>query len=188
MKVVRTDDGTTAAIDEIGELCVRSPNVMTEYFRMPEMTAETLDAGGWVHTGDLGYMRSDGYVQVTGRLKDMIIRGGENIYPREIEDQLIVSPLVSQVCVFGVPDERWGEQVAAAIVPAGGVPSIDPEALASFLRDRIARHKVPKVWIFVDELPINNSGKVQKFVLRDRYKATQAAGAPAPNPPPRSDR
>jgi fatty-acyl-CoA synthase len=179
MKVVRTSGGETADIEEIGELCVRSPNVMTEYFRMPEMTAETVDAGGWVHTGDLGYMRADGYVQITGRLKDMIIRGGENIYPREIEEQLTAHPLVSQVCVFGVPDPRWGEQVAAAIVPAAGASSPDPEMLTAFLQERIARHKVPKIWLFVGELPTNNSGKVQKFVLRDRYNASQAGATEA---------
>jgi fatty-acyl-CoA synthase len=172
MKVIRTNDGEIARTDEVGEICVRSPNVMAEYFRMPEMTAETLDGGGWVHTGDLGYMRSDGYVQVTGRLKDMIIRGGENIYPREIEDQLMEHSSVSQVSVFGVPDERWGEQVAAAIVAAPGA-AVDGESLSTFLQDRIAGHKIPKVWLILDELPVNTSGKVQKFLLRDRYQATK---------------
>jgi len=169
MKVINTRDGSVADIGQIGEICVRSATVMAEYFRLPQVTAETKDAAGWVHTGDLGRMRPDGYVQVTGRLKDMIIRGGENIYPREIEDQLMESPLVSQVSVFGVPDEQWGEQVAAAIVPAPG-KSIDEVALAAFLQERIARHKVPKYWLQLSELPTNTSGKVQKFVLQARFR------------------
>ena len=137
---------------------------------MPEKTQEAIDADGFVHTGDLGILRPDGYLQITGRLKDMIIRGGENIYPREIEDQLAQHPDVLQSAVFGVPDEKWGEQVAAAVVLKPG-PGCSPESLSAFLEGRIARHKVPRVWRFLDAMPVTATGKVQKFVLRDLLKA-----------------
>ena len=167
-KIVSTADGRTQPIGEIGEMCIRSRRVMREYFGMPEKTRETLDADGWLHTGDLGYMRPDGYLQVTGRLKEMIIRGGENIYPREIEDVLLEHADVAQAAVFGVPDEKWGEQVAAAVIARPG-RTPDFEALTRFLQERIARHKVPKHWRLVDSLPLNASGKVQKFVLQEQF-------------------
>ncbi|MET0985224.1 MAG: AMP-binding protein [Steroidobacteraceae bacterium] len=167
-KIVATSDGRTQPIGEIGEMCIRSRRVMREYFGMPEKTRETLDADGWLHTGDLGYMRPDGYLQVTGRLKEMIIRGGENIYPREIEDVLIEHADVAQVAVFGVPDEKWGEQVAAAVIPRPG-KTLDFDALTRFLQERIARHKVPKLWRVVDGFPLNASGKIQKFVLQEQF-------------------
>jgi fatty-acyl-CoA synthase len=113
-------------------------------------------------------MQADGYLQVTGRLKDMIIRGGENIYPREIEDVLAEHPSVAQAAVFGVADATWGEQVAAAVILHTGVEA-DGDALTLYLQARIARHKVPKIWQFVDSFPVNASGKIQKFVLRERY-------------------
>jgi fatty-acyl-CoA synthase len=168
-KIVRPD-GATVPIGHVGEICVKSPCRMLEYFRMPERTHETIDADGFVHTGDLGILRPDGYVQITGRLKDMIIRGGENIYPREIEDRLAQHPDVLQSAVFGVPDEKWGEVVAAAVVLKPG-RTCDGEALSAFLEGRIARHKVPRVWRFLDALPVTATGKVQKFVLRELLKA-----------------
>jgi len=168
MKIIDTEDGSIRPVGEIGEICVRSPCTMLEYFNMPERTAETLDAEGFVHTGDLGRMTPEGYVQITGRLKDMIIRGGENIYPREIEDVLMAHPQVAEVAVFGVPDGRWGEQVAAAVRLAPDT-ELDEEGLKEFLYTRIARHKVPKFWVAVTQLPINASGKVQKFLLREQY-------------------
>lgn len=167
-KVVSTADGRTNSIGDIGEICVRSRCVMQEYFGMPEKTRETLDADGWLHTGDLGYMREDGYVQITGRLKEMIIRGGENIYPREIEDALVEHPDIAQAAVFGVPDEKWGEQVAAAVIPRPGC-SPDPEGLTQYLQGRIARYKVPKFWRVVDSFPLNATGKIQKFVLQEEF-------------------
>lgn len=167
-RIVRTNDGATAARGEIGEMCVRTCLRMTEYFGAPEKTRETIDAEGWLHTGDLGYMRPDGYLQITGRLKEMIIRGGENIYPREIEDVLVEHADVAQAAVYGVPDEKWGEQVAAAIIPrAGRTP--DFEALTAFLNTRIARHKTPKFWRLVEAFPLNASGKIQKFVLQEQF-------------------
>lgn len=170
VKIVLTDNGDIAALDQVGEICVRTRCAMAGYFRMPDKTAETIDADGWVHTGDLGLMRADGYLQVTGRLKDMIIRGGENIYPREVEDVLAEHPSVVQSAVFGVADPTWGEQVAAAVILRAGAKA-DSEVLTTYLQARIARHKVPKIWRFVDSLPVNASGKIQKFLLRERYES-----------------
>jgi fatty-acyl-CoA synthase len=170
LKIVEGDGKTPAAIGSIGEVCVRTRCAMTEYFGMPEKTRETLDSEGWVHTGDLGVMRPDGYVQVTGRLKDMIIRGGENIYPREIEDVLAEHPAVAQSAVFGLRDEKWGERVAAAVVLKKGASASDRE-LSEFLQTRIARHKVPKEFHFIDTLPMNAFGKIQKFLLQERFSA-----------------
>lgn len=162
-------DGTVVPVGQVGEICVRTRCRMLEYFRMPEKTREAVDVDGWVHTGDLGFLRPDGYVQITGRLKDMIIRGGENIYPREIEDVLAQHPDVLQSAVFGLPDEKWGEQVAAAVVLKAGRTS-DADALSAYLESRIARHKVPRVWRFLDTLPVTPTGKVQKFVLRNQLQ------------------
>ena len=168
VKIADTSAGHTLAIGEIGEICVRSRCTMSGYFEMPDKTAEALREDGWLHTGDLGLMRPDGYVQVTGRSSDMIIRGGENIYPREIEDVLVEHPAVALAAVFGVPDERWGEQVAAALVARPG-QAIDTVALTVWLQTRIARHRIPKFWRVVDALPVNLSGKVQKFVLQAEF-------------------
>jgi fatty-acyl-CoA synthase len=171
VKIAAPEDGRVLPVGEIGEICVQTRCAMREYFGMPDKTRETLDADGWLHTGDLGMMRDDGYVQVTGRLKDMIIRGGENIYPREIEDALAEHPAIAQAAIFGVPDTKWGEQVAAAVVLKPGA-SADEAELDAFLTHRIARHKVPRSWRFVDALPVNASGKIQKFVLREQQLAT----------------
>lgn len=168
VKVTDTVDGHTLEIGEAGELCIRSPALMAGYFEMPEKTAQALRDGGWLHTGDVGRMRPDGYIQVTGRMSDMIIRGGENIYPREIEDVLVEHPDVAQVAVYGVPDDRWGEQVAAAVIARPG-RSVDSGELTTWLQSRIARHRVPKLWRVLDALPINASGKVQKFVLQAEH-------------------
>jgi fatty-acyl-CoA synthase len=168
-KIVTTETGAIADIGQVGEICVRTRCAMTGYFKMPEKTADTLDADGWVHTGDLGLMRADGYLQVTGRLKDMIIRGGENIYPREVEDALAEHAAVAQSAVFGLADPKWGEQVAAAVILKPGVQATG-DALMAYLQERIARHKVPKVWHFVESFPVNASGKIQKFVLRERFE------------------
>jgi fatty-acyl-CoA synthase len=168
-KIVLADGAGIAGVNQIGEICVRTRCAMIEYFRLPERTAETLDADGWVHTGDLGTMNADGYIQVTGRLKDMIIRGGENIYPREIEDVLAEHPAVAQAAVYGVVDVKWGEQVAAAIILKSGAQT-DGDALTLYLQARIARHKVPKIWRFIASFPVNASGKIQKFMLRESHE------------------
>ena len=151
-----------------GEVCVRGFCVMREYFDMPQETAETIDADGWLHTGDIGVLGDDDYLKITGRLKDMIIRGGENIFPREIEDVLSTHDDVAESAVLGIPDREWGEQVAAVVrLRSGAAPS--PDELASYLLDRIARHKVPRHWRFVDEFPQTPSGKIRKFMLKDMF-------------------
>jgi fatty-acyl-CoA synthase len=166
---VRIIDPETGAVIEpgvVGEVCTRGYAVMHGYHEMPEATAAAIDAERWLHTGDLGVMDSRGYCRIVGRIKDMIIRGGENIYPREIEEVLFTHPAVGDVAVVGIPDEKWGEQVAAFVRLAPGETASEDD-LHHFVRERLAPHKTPRQWIFLDELPLTASGKVQKFVLRD---------------------
>ena len=160
--------GQTVPTGVTGEICTRGYHVMTGYFDNPEATAEAIDTAGWLHTGDLGSMDERGYCRVEGRVKEMIIRGGENIYPREIEQLLYAHPGVADVAVVGVPDDYWGEQVAAFVRPAPDSPATQDE-LASYCRARLAAHKTPRYWIFVDAFPLTASGKVQKFVLREQF-------------------
>ncbi|HEY7200647.1 MAG TPA: AMP-dependent synthetase, partial [Candidatus Dormibacteraeota bacterium] len=131
-------------------------------------TAETIDAEGWLHTGDLGSMDERGYCRIEGRIKEMIIRGGENIYPREIEHLLHTHPRVADVAVVGIPDDHWGEQVAAFVRPAPG-QSPTPDELFAYCRQHLAAHKTPRHWVFVEDFPLTGSGKVQKFRLRERF-------------------
>jgi acyl-CoA synthetase (AMP-forming)/AMP-acid ligase II len=151
-----------------GEICARGYQSMIGYFDMPTETAATLDPDGWLHTGDLGRMDSRGYVTVTGRLKDMIIRGGENIYPREVEDVLRQHPAVANVAVVGLPDAQWGETVAAVVQVAPGSGTPGATELHAFVRERLAPHKTPKSWFVSDALPSNAMGKLQKFRLREQ--------------------
>jgi fatty-acyl-CoA synthase len=157
----------------VGEICARGPGLMVGYFDDPDGTARALDGDGWLHTGDLGSLDEDGYLRVQGRLKDMIIRGGENIYPREIEDLLLAHPDVADVSVVGIPDAEMGEQVAAFVRPVAG-RSVDPDRLAAFCSEHLASYKTPRIWQTVEEFPQTASGKIQKFVLRDRYLASRA--------------
>ena len=160
---------------EVGEICLRSYAVLNEYFDDPAATHAAKSDDGWLRTGDLGVMEEDGYLRIVGRLRDMIIRGGENIYPREIEDALAAHPSVADAAVFGVPDSKWGEVVVAAVRMRDGAGALDDEALREFLRGRIARHKVPlHIW-FVDALPLATQGKVQKFALRDAFLRQRTA-------------
>ncbi len=154
-----------------GEICARGYGVMHGYHDNPEATAQAIDSEGWLHTGDLGSMDERGYCKIVGRLKDMIIRGGENIYPREIEEVLFSHPAVGDVAVVGVPDEKWGEQVVAFVRLAPQAEA-SAEELRTFTRERLARHKTPREWVFVDELPMTASGKVQKFALREQFVAS----------------
>jgi fatty-acyl-CoA synthase len=163
-KVVDVDAGEEAPAGEQGELWTRGYHVMRGY-KMPEETADAIDEDGWLHTGDLAVMDENGYFSITGRAKDMIIRGGENVYPREIEEFLYTHPDVSDVQVYGVPDERYGEQVAAAIIPRQDA-SPDEESILSYCRENIARFKVPAYIQFVEEYPMTASGKIQKYKLR----------------------
>jgi fatty-acyl-CoA synthase len=174
VRIVAPETGLVVETGTPGEICTRGYGVMQGYFDDPEATSAAIDAEGWLHTGDLGTMDARGYCKIVGRIKDMIIRGGENIYPREIEDVLFAHPAVGDVAVVGVPDEKWGEQVVAFVrlAPDGRVGA---QELDHFVRERLAPHKTPREWVFVDELPMTGSGKVQKFLLRDRFVAKQAS-------------
>ena len=149
-----------------GELCTRGYSVMLGYWEDPERTAEAIDTAGWMHTGDLGVIDADGYGNVVGRLKDMVIRGGENIYPREIEEFLYGHPAIQDVQVVGVPDQRFGEELCAWIVLKPG-ETLDPEAVRDFCRGQIAHYKIPRYVKFVDGFPTTVTGKVRKFAMRE---------------------
>jgi fatty-acyl-CoA synthase len=167
-KIVDPNSGEIVPIGVIGEFCTRGYHVMLGYFEMPEATAAAIDADGWLHTGDLCAMDARGYCTVEGRLKDMIIRGGENIYPRELEELLFAHPKVSEVAVIGVPHDTWGEEVAAFIRPLSGAV-IDKEELTAYMRASLAPYKTPKHWFVVDSFPLTGSGKIQKFKLRKAW-------------------
>jgi fatty-acyl-CoA synthase len=167
VKIVDPATGACVARGEPGELCTRGYGVMLGYWEEPEKTAEAIDRAGWMHTGDLATMDDAGYAKIVGRSKDMIIRGGENVYPREIEEFLYSHPAVADVQVVGLPDERYGEEIAAFVVAREGV-ELDAEEVREFCRGRIAHYKIPRYVIAVDEFPMTVTGKIQKFKLRDR--------------------
>ena len=168
VRIADLGTGETAACGAVGEICTRGYLVMRGYLNAPEATAAAIDADGWLHTGDLGSMDERGYLRIAGRIKDMIIRGGENIYPREIEEVLIGHPAVADASVLGFPDEHYGETVAAAIRPAAPDSAADERAdaladeLAAFCRGRLAAYKVPVRWLITDAFPLTASGKVRK--------------------------
>jgi acyl-CoA synthetase (AMP-forming)/AMP-acid ligase II len=180
VKVVDVSSGATVGPDVVGELWTRGYHVMTGYFDNPEATAAAIEPDGWLRTGDLASMDARGYCRIAGRLKDMIIRGGENIYPREIEQVLFEHDDVADVAVVGVPDATWGEQVAAFIRPAAG-RTPDADQLFAYCRSRLAPHKTPRHWTFLDAFPLTPSGKVQKYVLRQRFLAQSDARADGPD-------
>ncbi|MDQ5812169.1 MAG: AMP-binding protein, partial [Actinomycetota bacterium] len=179
IRVVNIDTGEDCEPGEQGELWTRGYLVMRGYYKMEDKTAEVIDEDGWLHTGDLAVMDENGYVRITGRAKDMIIRGGENIYPREIEEFLYTHPDVSDVQVYGVPDEKYGEQVAAAIKKRPDA-DLTEEDVKEFCLQNIAYYKVPEYVDFVEEYPMTASGKIQKYKLREaaieRYGLQKAAG------------
>jgi fatty-acyl-CoA synthase len=177
VKVIDTGSGRTVPFGTTGEICFRGHHVMREYYGQPEKTSETIDLAGWLHSGDLGTMDSDGYVRITGRLKDMIIRGGENIYPREIEDLIFTHPKVAEVAVFGIPDDFYGEEGMAWVKLHAG-ESLSEEELRDFCRDNIAHFKVPRYIWFIEEFPMTVTGKLQKFRMREiaLQKMGQARG------------
>jgi len=164
--IVDIENGMELAAGQQGELWTRGYLVMKGYYNMPEQTAGAIDKNGWLHTGDLAIMDKNGYCRITGRLKDMIIRGGENIYPREIEEFLYTHPKIMEVQVFGVPDRKYGEQVMAAIKLHAGVAAT-AEEIREFCRGQIANNKIPRYVSFVEDFPMTASGKVQKFKLRE---------------------
>jgi fatty-acyl-CoA synthase len=170
VKIIDPDTGETVPVGTIGEYCTRGYHVMHGYFERPDATAEAIDDEGWLHTGDLCAMDDRGYCTVEGRLKDMIIRGGENIYPRELEELLFAHPDVGEVAVVGIPDDKWGETVAAFIRPAPG-GHVDKSALFGYMREHLAPTKTPSQWFEVADFPLTGSGKIQKFKLREMQQA-----------------
>ncbi len=166
VRLVDPETGLVVGPGQQGELQTRSTMVMKGYFNMPEATADAIDADGWLHTGDLATVDEDGYYKITGRLKDMIIRGGENIYPREIEEFLYTHPQIDDVQVVGVPDERFGEEVMAWVRLKPNADATE-ESVRDFCRGRIAHYKVPRYVKFTDEFPMTVTGKIQKFRMRE---------------------
>ncbi|MGH4032910.1 AMP-binding protein [Actinomycetota bacterium Odt1-20B] len=171
VKVVDPASGRTLPRGESGELCTRGYSVMLGYWDEPERTAEVLDAGRWMHTGDLAVMREDGYVQIVGRIKDMIIRGGENIYPREVEEFLHGHPKIADVQVVGVPDERYGEAPLACVILRDPENPLTLAELREYCAGQLAHYKIPSGLRILTEFPMTVSGKVRKIELRERYGA-----------------
>ncbi|MFJ6636479.1 AMP-binding protein [Streptomyces sp. NPDC091376] len=169
VKVVDPVSGVTLPRGASGELCTRGYSVMLGYWNEPEKTAEAIDAGRWMHTGDLAVIREDGYVQIVGRIKDMIIRGGENVYPREIEEFLYGHPKVADVQVVGVPDERYGEEILACVIARDPADPPTLEELTAFCREQLAHYKIPRRLEILDAYPMTVSGKVRKVDLRRRF-------------------
>jgi len=166
VKVVDPATGACLPRGEAGELCTRAYSVMLGYWGEPEKTADAIDRAGWMHTGDLATMDDEGYLRIVGRSKDMIIRGGENVYPREIEEFLYTHPDIADVAVIGVPDERYGEEIMAWIQIREG-SSLSGEELRGFCEGKIAHYKVPRYVEIVDEFPMTITGKVQKYKMRE---------------------
>ena len=165
-KIIDPETGNELPDGESGEFVARGFNIMKGYYKMPEATAQTIDADGWLHSGDICMRTPDGYYKVTGRLKDMIIRGGENLYPREIEEFYLTNPKVRDVQVVGVPDERYGEECCAWVILHKG-ETADENEMKEFGNASIARHKVPRYFLFVNEFPMNAAGKILKYKMRD---------------------
>ena len=177
-KIVNPETDEECAVGEIGEFVARGYNIMKGYYKMPEATALAVDKNGWLHSGDLASVDSEGYYKITGRLKDMIIRGGENIYPKELEECLYHHPKVSDVQVIGVPSQKYGEEVCACVVLKAG-ESADEDEIKEYFKSHMSFFKIPKYIWFMDEFPMTASGKIQKFILRDnaveRYSLQDAA-------------
>lgn len=171
VKVVDPVSGVTLPRGEAGELCTRGYSVMLGYWNDPERTAEVIDAGRWMHTGDLAVIREDGYVQIVGRIKDMIIRGGENVYPREVEEFLYTHPKIADVQVVGIADERYGEEILACVIPRDPARPPTLEDITSYCRERLAHFKIPRRVEIMDAFPMTVSGKVRKIELRERFSA-----------------
>jgi fatty-acyl-CoA synthase len=183
IKIVDPETGRTVARGETGEFLARGYPVMSGYWNDPERTAEAIDAGRWMHTGDLATMDDQGYVRVVGRIKDMVIRGGENIYPREIEEFLYTHPAIADVQVIGVPDERYGEELMAWIIPRPDA-TLTTEEVRDFCREKIAHFKIPRHIRFSDAFPMTVTGKVQKYKMREaaieELKLAEAAAVATP--------
>jgi len=169
LKIIDPLNGRVLPRGEQGEVCFRGYQVMNRYYADPEATAATIDERRWLHSGDLGTMDDEGYVRITGRIKEMVIRGGENLYPREIEEFFRTHPEVIDVYVIGVPDAKYGEELMAWVLPKKG-GSLTQEDLKAFCKGKIAHFKAPKYWKFVkaaEEFPMTETGKIQKFKMRE---------------------
>ena len=165
---IRGPDNKELPRGEIGEVCVRSPSNTAGYWKLPDATKDTIDDDGWLHMGDAASMDEDGYVYIQDRIKDMIISGGENVYPAEVESAIYGHPAIAEVAVIGVPSERWGEEVKACCVPKPGA-TIDEGDVIAWTRERIAAFKVPKSIDIIPEMPRNPTGKILRRELRAPY-------------------
>ncbi|MGZ5403637.1 MAG: AMP-binding protein, partial [Nocardioides sp.] len=176
VKVVDPMTGETVERGAPGELCTRGYSVMLGYWDDPEKTREAIDDEGWMHTGDLAEMRDDGYCTIVGRIKDMVIRGGENVYPREIEEFLYTHPDVEDVQVVGVPDDRYGEELCAWIRLRSGAVPLDVDAVRAFAAGKLAHYKIPRYVLVVDEFPMTVTGKIRKVEMREKSAAELGLG------------
>jgi fatty-acyl-CoA synthase len=168
VKIVDSSTGLIVPRGVAGEFCTRGYSVMLGYWDMPERTAESIDSARWMHTGDLAVMDADGYASIVGRIKDLVIRGGENIYPREIEEFLYTHPDIVDVQVIGVPDAHYGEEVMAWIVLRDGAEPLTPESLREFCTGKLARYKIPRYVKLVDGFPLTVTGKIRKVEMREQ--------------------
>ena len=168
VKVIEPETGRTAPRGTPGELCTRGYSVMLGYWEQPDKTAEAVDAAHWMHTGDLAVMDEEGYLAITGRIKDMVIRGGENVYPREIEEFLYTHPDILDAQVIGVPDARYGEELMVWVRLRPGAPALTAESLREFCRGQLAHYKIPRYVHIVDDFPMTVTGKVRKVEMRER--------------------
>jgi fatty-acyl-CoA synthase len=166
IKIVDAETGEVVERGQTGEFCTRGYSVMLGYWEDEAKTAEAIDDDGWMHTGDLAVMRDDGYCNIVGRIKDMVIRGGENIYPREIEEFLYTHPDVDDAQVIGVPDEKYGEEICAWVRMKPGKGALDARALRDFATGKLAHYKIPRYVHVVDEFPMTVTGKVRKVEMR----------------------
>ncbi|WP_325050148.1 AMP-binding protein [Renibacterium salmoninarum] len=167
VKVIDPTTGLTVPRDTPGELCTRGYSVMLGYWNDPAKSGEAIDAARWMHTGDLAEMRGDGYLNIFGRIKDMVIRGGENLYPREIEEFLYTHPDIADVQVVGVPDEKYGEELCAWITLRAGAAALDQTEIADFCSGKLSKNKVPRYVLIVDSFPMTVTGKVRKMDMRE---------------------
>ncbi len=167
IKVVDPDTGETVERGQPGEFCARGYIVMLGYWNDEEKTREAIDSEGWMHTGDLAVMREDGYCTIVGRIKDMVIRGGENVYPSEVEAFLYTHPDIDDAQVIGVPDDKYGEEICAWIRMKPGSTALDAAALRAFAEDKLAHYKIPRYVHVVDEFPMTVTGKVRKVEMRE---------------------
>jgi fatty-acyl-CoA synthase len=172
IKIVDPVTGETVARGVPGEFCTRGYSVMLGYWEDEEKTREAIDADGWMHTGDLAVMREDGYCNIVGRIKDMVIRGGENIYPREVEEFLLLHPDVEDVQVIGVPDEKYGEELCAWIRMRAGAEALDAERVRAFAAGKLAHYKIPRYVMVVDDFPMTVTGKIRKVQMREESAST----------------